>query len=118
MSRVNYCPMVIAAGGTKSKLLKLSGQQVVGFYTDSAIVGTTITFEMSPNLDAATILSLPVKVTAGTAVSFTVTTSGYYGFTADQVSQLNGIDILRVVSGSTETAGTTVNLALLAPPSK
>lgn len=113
MTVPNYCPATIPAGGTKTPVIKLSGQQIVGFYTPGTLVGTAMTFNMTPDVNANPPLTLPVKASSGSALSFTVTTSSYYGFTVDQMEQFIGVNNIQLVSGSTETTGAIITLALI-----
>lgn len=118
MPRPNYVPAVIPSGGTKPiTFTKLVGQQIIGIITPSTFVSTAITFNMCPDLNAAIVLSLPVKDSSGSAVSFTVTTSGYYGFSQDQIAKLSGVENIQPVCGSAETTGATLQLVLIPRPS-
>jgi hypothetical protein len=93
---------VIAAAGTKSAAVNVAGVDVLRLETDAAIVGTALTFEVSS--DNATFK--PLYNAAG-AVSVTVAASRGVQLAA---GLLSGINYIKVVSGSTETAGTTVVL--------
>lgn len=118
MSRPNYVAAVIPAGGTKPvTFTKLVGQQIIGIITPASTVSTAITFNMCPDLDATTVLSLPVKDSSGSAISFTVASSGYYGFSQDQIAKFSGIENVQPVCGSTETNGLTLKLVLIPRPS-
>lgn len=110
MSSPNYPAATWNITGTTSAAVKFLGQQLVGFLTPATLSGTTITFTMRDNENDAFI---PVKDSSGSAVSFTVAVSGYYGFTQDQVAKFSGIKEVQVVSGSSEAAGRIVELALI-----
>lgn len=94
--------------GTKSAATKISGT-VVGFYTPDTLSGSSFTFEAADAQDGT---FLPVKNSGGSAISFTVAASGYYGFTADQIAAFRGVEWLKIVSGSSEAAGRKVKLAV------
>lgn len=97
------------AAGEKSKAVALSGNTLCGFITPSDLTGTAITFEMAEKIDGTYV---PVKDSGGSAISFTVAASGYYGFKQDQIAAFIGVRFVKVVSGSSEAAGRQVLLAL------
>lgn len=117
MSRPNYVPVTIPAGGTKQlAFTKLVGQQVIGLLTSTPLVSTAITFNMEISTDTPVVL--PVKdATTGSAISITVATSGYYGFSQDQIAKFSGVENIQPVCGSTETTGTTLQLVVIPRPS-
>jgi hypothetical protein len=113
MSKPNYPVVYWQNAGTTSNLIRLGGQQLIGFITPSTFSSTSVTFKMATDLNANPIVSVPVKDSSGSAISFTVTTSSYYGFSADQIAKFQGIDNLQLVGGSSELQGTTVQLVLI-----
>lgn len=100
--------------GTKSNILKCDGNQLVGFITPATFSSTAITFEMTATMTSP--IWVPVKDSGGSAISFTVTTSSYYGFSQDQIAKFNGVEVFRFVGGSSETAGTLIQPILIPRP--
>lgn len=117
MSRHAFVKLNIPKGsGSKtSQIEKLSDLQVVGFYTDANLVSTSLTFNACPSLDANPPLTLPI-VNSATSSTFTVTTSKYYGFTADQRATFEGVGTIQAQGGSNETNGTVITLACIPRP--
>lgn len=109
MTSPAYADAAWHAAGTKSQPVSVPGAQVVGFVTPSDLTSTAITFEMAPDIN--TPVWVPVKDSSGSAISFTVTTGGYYGFNENQVAAFRGVQHLKVVGGSSEAAGRVVKLA-------
>lgn len=109
MTSPAYADASWPAAGTKSAPVSIPGAQLVGFVTPSDLTSTAITFEMSPDIN--TPVWVPVKDSSGSAISFTVTTSGYYGFNSNQIDAFRGIQHLKVVGGSSEAANRKVKLA-------
>lgn len=99
-------PVVIANGGTVSAALQLQGLVLCGIQLPAAFTGTTLTFQAS--VDGTTFQ--PVKSTAsGTALSYTVAQGTYV---AIDPKDFQGINYLKVVSGTAEGAARTLNLAV------
>lgn len=105
-----------ASSNTKSNWVALTGQQLIGFITPSGLTSTAITFNMTPSRQTNPIITYPVKNSTG-AISFTVTTSSYYGFTQDQREAFEGIENIQLVGGTSETPGTIINLVTIPRPS-
>lgn len=105
MGRPAYPTVQWQAAGTTSSMVKCDGNQLIGFITGGTLVSTAITFSMAPSTTATFV---PVKDSGGSAISFTVTTSGYYGFSQDQIAKFTGVEIFKFVGGSSEAAGTTI----------
>lgn len=109
MTQPAYADASWPAAGTKSDPVSIPGAQVVGFVTPGTLSGTAFTFEMATDINTPT--WVPVKDSSGNAISFTVAASGYYGFSENQIAAFRGIQHLKVVSGSSESAGRLVKLA-------
>ena len=113
MSKPNYPKAYWQVSGTTSNFVHTAGQQVIGFITPSTFASTAVTFTMSASLNDNPPVFVPVKDSTGSAISFTVTTSSYYGFSADQIAKFQGVEVFKVVGGSSEAQGTTVQLVLI-----
>lgn len=99
----------IPNGGTTSEVLDIHGNDVVGFYTPSALTSTAITFKAGAADDSTMVA---VKDSSGSAISFTVAASGYYGFSQDQICKFRGIRFLELVCGSSEAAARQIPMCL------
>lgn len=107
MGRPAYPVVKWQVTGTTTPLVKCDGNQLVGFITGPTLSSTTMTFnDVSSFNQSAT--PVPIKNSAGTAISFTVTTNSYYGFSQDQTAQFTGVEVFQFVGGASETAGTTI----------
>lgn len=95
----------IANGATESAEINTSGAIFTGFYTPAAFTGTAVTFEASKTTGGT---FLPVSNAAG-AVSITVTTSHYY---AVDPKDFQGIQFLKIKSGSTEGGARTISYSM------
>lgn len=95
----------IANGASQSSIINVRGRDVVGVQMPAAFTGTAITFTAS--FDGATFQAL--YDTAGNAVSYTVAASRYIQIPR---GTLGGMQALRLVSGSAEGAGRTVQVIL------
>lgn len=111
MSKPVYPYIQWLVTGTKSNILKCDGNQLVGFITPATFSSTAVTFEMTASM--ITPIWVPIKDSSGSAISFTVTTSSYYGFSQDQIAKFLGVEIFRFVGGSSETAGTLIQPILI-----
>lgn len=101
----------IANGNTvSSEYLDIHGNDVVGFYTPSALTSTAITFQAASDLDQTFVA---VKDSGGSAISFTVAVSGYYGFSQDQICKFRGIRYLKLIAGSAEGAARQIPMCLV-----
>lgn len=115
MGRPAYPAVNWQTAGTTSQMVKCDGNQLIGFITGATLVSTTMTFSMVQSAVLAQTASnfLPVKGSAGTAISFTVAPNGYYGFSADQVNIFTGVEIFKFVGGSSEAAGTSIEAVFI-----
>lgn len=114
MSTPAYPIVSWKAAGASSDILKLNGNQIIGFITGATLVSTTMTFSMVPALSTATNPAfIPVNGSAGTPISFTVAPNQYYGFSADQQSIFVGVEVLKFVGGSSEAVGTTIRAVII-----
>ncbi|MBX9583664.1 MAG: hypothetical protein K2X87_25460 [Gemmataceae bacterium] len=94
------------AAGTTSKAVALAGQTICGLYLPSGFAGTAVSFTACDTPDGTYVA---VKDDTGTAISYTVSASS---FCRIRPSDLAGIQFLKVVSGSSEAAGTAAKLAV------
>lgn len=104
----NYNPaqaVVIASGATKSGVINLNGLALVGLYLP-AFTGTALTFEACDTADGTFV---PVKVSGGSSLSYTIAGST---FVAIDPTPFQGISFLKLVSGSAEGADRTIKCAL------
>lgn len=98
---------VIANGATASGVITLGGFSLVGIKVPASFTGTVLTFTMCDTLAGTYV---PVKTTAsGTALSYTVASSGYY---AIDPKDFYGINFLKIVSGTTEVGAKTLVCSL------
>lgn len=101
--------------GTNSNLYKTDGNQVIGFIVPATFVSTSVTFQMITSLASTTAVFVPVCDSSGSAISFTTTTATakYYGFSQDQIAKFTGIEIIKMISGSSEISGVAVQLVVI-----
>lgn len=97
---------VIAAAGTTSAAVNLGGMTLVGLLMPSTFVGTTVKFQAAEALAGTYRL---VTDGAGSDYSLTVAVNK---FVPVDPTKMAGVRYLKLVSGSTETGGATVVLAL------
>ncbi len=98
--------VAIASGQTKSASINCAGFVLCGIQLPAAFTGTALTFEAS--VDNATFQ--PVKsTTGGTSLSYTVAQGTYV---AIDPKDFQGIDYLKIVSGSTELGARAFTCAL------
>lgn len=114
MGRPAYPQIGWTNAGTTSDLYKLDGNQLVGFITPSNIASSSITFTMVSSL-SGTPTFIPVADSAGSSISFTVTasTAKYYGFSQDQIAKFTGVEVFKVVGGSSEAQGLVLKLVII-----
>lgn len=97
----------IAASGATSAAIALKGYDLVGVYLPSVFTGTTLTFTACDTLAGTYVV---VKsTTSGTTLSYTV---GQGTYVAIDPKDLQGVNYLKLVSGSTEGSTRTLKLAL------
>lgn len=100
-------PVLIASGGTESAAINLKGLCLVGILLPATFTGTTLTFEAC-DTEAGTFV--PVKTgTGGSALSYTVAQATY---AAIDPKDFQGINFLKIKSGSTEGADRTLLCSL------
>ena len=118
--RPAYSTIAWPATGTTSAPFKLNGNQLVGFFLPATIASTTISFKAAPtdNIASGSIPWYPIN-SSSALISFTVhaSTADYYGFSADQMAQFEGVELIQMVAGSSETANQNIMLAILPRPS-
>ena len=115
MSKPSYPLIGWNNTGTKSNIYKLTGLQVIGFITPATIVSTSITFNIVTSENNNPVVPILVADSTGSAVSFTTTASKaqYYGFSQDQIAKFTGIELIQMVSGSSEAANSAFQLVLV-----
>lgn len=96
----------IASGQTKSSVINLNGFTPVGVLLPATFTGTALTFEAS--IDGTNFFPLRAG-TGGSALSYTVAQGTY---AALDPKDFYGVQYLKLVSGSTEGAARTLNLAV------
>lgn len=97
--------VTIASGAASSGAIDLHGGVLYGFFLPAEFDGTALTFTAASALDGTFVA---VKDSGGSAISFTVAASGYYGLKADQRAVLKGCRFLKLVSGTNQTTTDTV----------
>ena len=97
--------VTIAASGTTSDAINLSGLQVVAIETPSALTGTALTFTASVSLGGT--YDAVREVGGAAAYSVTMAASQWIPL---NVNVFAGIPFVKIVSGSTEAAARTFNL--------
>lgn len=105
LDKIDFETATIAISTTKSAAVDLRGTTLCGFYMPAAFTGITITFEASA--DNSTFV--PVEDGGGASISKTVSASKYISLNP---ADFAGIQYLKLVSGSTETAERDIELAL------
>lgn len=98
---------VIASGQTASDVIKTNGMSLCGIKIPAAFTGTALSFQMSDS-EAGTFV--PVKTAVGgTALSYTVAPGQY---NAIDPKYFQGIQFLKIVSGTAEGAARTLQISL------
>jgi len=106
----SFLTATIASGTPSTGPIDLHGGVLYGIYLPAEFDGTALSFTSAPASDGTFV---PVKDSGGSAISFSVTASGYYGLKADQVAVLKGCRFLKLVSGTNQsTTDTIVTLAV------
>lgn len=95
----------IANAATTSAAIPLAGFSLVGIQFPTTFTGTTVTFTMASAIDGTYV---PVYNASG-AVSITIAQARYY---AIDPANFQGIQFLKIVSGSSEGGARTLNLSL------
>lgn len=98
--------VVIDESETKSGVLSLKGMTLVGIHLPAAFDGAALTFEACDTEDGTFV---PVNDKSGTAVTYTVTQATY---AAIDPKDFYGINFLKIVSGSAESAARTLKCAV------
>lgn len=97
--------VTIASGAAASGAIDLHGGVLHGFSLPAEFDGTALTFTTSTTIDGTFVA---VKDSSGSAISFTVAASGYYGLSDDQKAKLKGCRFLKLVSGTNQSTPDTV----------
>jgi hypothetical protein len=97
--------VTIAASGTTSDAVNLSGLQLVAIETPSALTGTALTFTASVSLGGT--YDAVREVGGAAAYSLTMAANQWIPVS---VNVFAGVPFLKIVSGSTEAAARTFNL--------
>lgn len=96
----------IANAATTSDAIALGGMCLVGILL-RAFTGTALTFTVCDTIDGTFV---PLKsTTSGSALSYTVAQNGYF---AIDPTAFQGVQFLKIVSGSSEAAERTLVLSL------
>ncbi len=91
--------VAILISQTKSAVMNCGGRALCGIKLPAAFTGTALSFEMSEAADGTFV---PVKsTTSGSALSYTVAQGTYC---AIDPKDFQGINFLKIVSGTTEIA--------------
>lgn len=118
--RPSYLLVPWPTTGTKSQVVKLDGNMLVGFVMPATIASTSLTFNMTSTLSVANQVTwYPVADSSATTISFTLTasTAKYYGFSQDQIAKFTGVEVFQMVAGSSEAANQAIYAILLPRPS-
>lgn len=99
-------PVAIANGQTVSAAIALAGLCLCGIHLPAAFTGTTLTFQASA--DGVTYTAVK-STTSGTALSYTVAQGT---FAAIDPKDFQGINYLKIVSGTAEGGARTLNIAV------
>jgi hypothetical protein len=102
----------IVSGQAASAEIDLHGGVLYGIYLPAEFDGTALTFTTAPAAGGG---HVAVKDSSGSAISFTVAASGFYGLSADQVAKLKGCRFLKLVSGTNQSATDTVITLAIRP---
>lgn len=97
----------IAASGATSAAVALGGFVPVGVYLPAAFTGTTLTFTAC-DTSGGTYLVLK-STTSGTSLSYTVVQGTYVAL---DPKDFQGVNFLKIVSGSTEGSTRTLKIAV------
>lgn len=98
---------IIPISTTETQEIKLAGFVLCGIKVPAAFTGTALTFEMC-DVSGGTYVPV-VSGTSGTALSYTVAQGKYY---AIDPKDFQGINYLKIKSGSTEVAARTLVISL------
>ena len=96
-SNIKTISATIANGQTKTGIIDLSGTTMSGFYTPSALTGTSFTFEASYD----GINFFPIKDETNSTITYTVSPNNFYRTLA---TSFYGVRLLKIVSNSAEAA--------------
>lgn len=99
--------LVIANGAQESAALNTGGMTLVGILLPAAFTSTTLTFEVSDAIDGTFVLLK--STTSGTTLSYTVAQGTYVAL---DPKDFQGVQFLKVKSGSAEGAARTLKLSL------
>lgn len=99
-------PCSIASGQTVSAGVNLNGFTLCGVFLPAAFTGTALSFEASA--DGVTYVAVK-STTSGTSLSYTVAQGTYV---AIDPKDFQGIQYLKLVSGTMEGAGRSLSLAV------
>jgi hypothetical protein len=97
---------VISASGTKTAAISCGGMALVGIVLPAAFTGTTLTFEVCDTLAGT---YTPLYDSSNSLVSMTVAQGRAY---AVDPKNFQGINFLKIVSGSTEGSARTIICSL------
>lgn len=104
---LNQAPASIIISTTTSSAVATQGCALVGIQLPAAFTGTTITFQVATSL-AGTYQTLK-STTSGSSLSYTVAQGTYV---AIDPKDFQGVQFIKVVSGSSEAAARSLTLML------
>ncbi len=104
--RLTSVDVTIGASGTKTAAVDLGGFTLVGILLPATFTGTALTFEAAEALAGTYRV---VKAVGGSSVSLTVAQNTYV---AVDPTALQGVNFIKLVSGSTEGSARTITLIL------
>lgn len=111
MSSPNYPNAYWQVAGNNSNAIDLDSQKLIGLVTGAVFASTAVTV-----LAATTINGTYKTVKAsnsGGAITFTVSTNGFYTFPVDTMMEFEACRFIKIAGGSSEVAGTTIELCLI-----
>lgn len=97
----------IASGGTDSGALDLAGFNLCGIFLPATFTGTALTFKAAATIGGT--YQVVKSTTSGSSLSYTVAQNTYVAL---DPKDFQGIQFLKIVSGSTEGADRTLTLSL------
>ncbi len=107
LGTLNQAPAAIGASGTVSGAVPTTGASLVGIQLPAAFTGTAITFQVA--LTLAGTYQVLKSTTSGSTLSYTVAQGTYV---AIDPKDFQGVQFLKVVSGSTEAGARSLTLML------
>lgn len=104
---IHIAEVTVAASGTNSSVLETNGYVPVAIRTPGTLTSTSLTFSAGLASDGSDLV--PMRDSTGTAIGATVAASRHIPLNP---SDFAGVHCLRLVMGSAETAGRTIQVIL------